>query len=74
MTPAPDIAVPLAPARDDDQLMKRIQSGSADAFEALYDRYYARAYRVAWSVCRDDGRAEEAVQEAMVSVWRNAAS
>jgi RNA polymerase sigma-70 factor (ECF subfamily) len=40
------------------------------AFGVLYARYYERAYRVARSVCRDDGRAEEAVQEAFISIWR----
>lgn len=54
----------------DDRLMAQVKSGSADAFSVLYDRYYDRAYRVARSVCRDDGRAEEAVQEAFVSMWR----
>jgi len=50
--------------------MAQVRDGSADAFGVLYDRYYRRAYRVARSVCRDDGRAEEAVQEAFVSIWR----
>jgi RNA polymerase sigma-70 factor (ECF subfamily) len=36
------------------------------------DRFYPRAYRVAWSVCRDDGRAEDAVQEAFTAIWRMA--
>jgi RNA polymerase sigma-70 factor, ECF subfamily len=54
----------------DSQLMTRIACGSTDAFEALYDRYSTRAYRMAWWVCHNDGRAEEAVQEAFVSIWR----
>ena len=40
----------------------------------LYDRYCDRAYRVARSVCRDDGRAQEAVQEAFISIWRSRSS
>lgn len=51
--------------------MAQVRDGSADAFCVLYDRYYGRAYRVARSVCRDDGRAEEAVQEAFASMWRS---
>jgi RNA polymerase sigma-70 factor (ECF subfamily) len=62
------------PVRDDNQLIREIESGDAGAFAELYDRYYVRAYRVAWSVCRDDGRAEDAVQEAFVSLWRSAAT
>jgi RNA polymerase sigma-70 factor (ECF subfamily) len=53
--------------------MRRVESGNADAFEELYHRFSGRAYRVAWAVCRDDGRAEEAVQEAFASIWRNTA-
>jgi RNA polymerase sigma-70 factor (ECF subfamily) len=53
--------------------MRRVETLNADAFAELYQRFYARAYRVAWSVCRDDGRAEEAVQEAFASIWRNSA-
>lgn len=53
--------------------MRQIESGSAHAFEELYDRYRARAYRVARSVCRDDARAEDAVQEAFASIWRGRA-
>lgn len=56
--------------RDDRRLIERIAAGNADALGDLYDRYCARAYRVARSVCRDDGRAEDAVQEAFLSVWR----
>jgi RNA polymerase sigma factor (sigma-70 family) len=56
---------------DDHELMEQVQAGSTDAFEQLYDRYCRRAYRVARSVCEDDGRAEDAVQEAFVSIWRN---
>jgi RNA polymerase sigma-70 factor (ECF subfamily) len=50
--------------------MSLIQSSDVDAFEELYDRYCSRAYRVARSTCRERGRAEEAVQEAFISIWR----
>jgi RNA polymerase sigma-70 factor (ECF subfamily) len=59
--------------RDDTALMSQVVCGDADAFGELYDRYSARAYRVARSVCRDHGRAEDAVQEAFVSLWRSRA-
>lgn len=36
----------------------------------LYGRYRHRAYRVARAVCRDEGRAQEAVQEAFMAIWR----
>jgi RNA polymerase sigma-70 factor, ECF subfamily len=62
------LAAELA-AVDDDQVMANLKAGSVAAFAVLYDRYYDRAYRIAQSVCRDDGRAEEAVQEAFISIW-----
>ena len=55
---------------DDRRLIERIKRGDDAAFAKLYDRYAARAYRVALAVCHDDGRAEDAVQEAFTSVWR----
>lgn len=57
-------------ALDDDQVMAAIKSGSVAAFSVLYERYCDRAYRVARSVCGDDGCAQEAVQETFISIWR----
>jgi RNA polymerase sigma-70 factor (ECF subfamily) len=54
----------------DDLLMAQVKGGSVDAFEGLYDRYSARAYRVAWSVCHNQGHAEDAVQEVFLSIWK----
>jgi RNA polymerase sigma-70 factor (ECF subfamily) len=53
----------------DELLMARVKGGSVEAFEELYDRYCDRAYQVAWSVCHDQGRSEDAVQEAFISLW-----
>lgn len=59
-----------ATARDDRRLVELMVRGRDDAVEALYDRYAVRAHRVARSVCRDERIAEDAVQEAFLSVWR----
>jgi RNA polymerase sigma-70 factor, ECF subfamily len=59
---------------DDDLLMLRVRGGSVDAFAELYDRYSARAYRLARSICHDQGRAEDAIQEAFLSIWKSRAS
>jgi RNA polymerase sigma-70 factor, ECF subfamily len=67
MRPVGEMAVG---ARDDDRLLARIQDGDPQALGELYDRRGAQAYRVALSVCRDRGCAEDAVQEAFISVWR----
>ncbi|MBA3327198.1 MAG: sigma-70 family RNA polymerase sigma factor [Solirubrobacterales bacterium] len=56
-------------AGDDNEVMASVKVGSVDALSVLYDRYCDRAYRIARSVCRDDGRAQEAVQETFISIW-----
>ena len=61
-------------ALSDAEVMEGIVAGSAGAFEELYDRYSARAFRIARSVCRDYGAAEDAVQEAFVSIFKNRSS
>lgn len=58
----------------DGQLMSAVQAGSAAAFAELYDRYAHRAYGLAYSVCRNDHHAEDAVQEAFLSIWRSRAT
>ena len=58
----------------DGELMARVSAGSVDSFVDLYDRYYERAYRVARSVCHDDGRAQEVVQDGFLSVWNSRAN
>jgi RNA polymerase sigma-70 factor (ECF subfamily) len=49
-----------------------MSTGRSDALQALYDRYSARALRLARSVCDDQGRAEDAVQDTFVSVFETA--
>jgi len=53
----------------DSQLMAQVNSGRVEAFAEIYDRFCDRAYRVAFAVCRDAGDAEDAVQDAFLSVW-----
>lgn len=59
---------------DDRELMAEVSAGSVEAFGRLYDRFCNRAYGVAYSVCRDEGRAQDAVQEAFLSLWKSRAS
>lgn len=61
-------------AADDVTLMRQVAAGRVEAFEELCDRYETRAHRVAWSICRDRDRAEDAVQDAFLSIWRSRAS
>jgi RNA polymerase sigma-70 factor, ECF subfamily len=67
----PLAGAPLVEASEsDEELMGRVQAGDIRAFEQLYDRHAMRAFRIARSVCPDAGRAEDAVQEGFLSVWR----
>jgi RNA polymerase sigma factor (sigma-70 family) len=54
--------------------MRRIQADDVRAFEALYDRYSARAFGLARVICGGSRRAEEAVQDGFLSLWRSRAS
>lgn len=54
--------------------MRRVQADDTRAFGELYDRHITRALRVARSVGHQSTRAEDAVQEGFLSVWRSRAS
>ena len=65
---------PKSRAASDDQLMCAVQAGDTLAFALLYQRHCGLALRLARSVCRDTGRAEDAVQEAFAAAWRGSTS
>jgi RNA polymerase sigma-70 factor (ECF subfamily) len=45
-----------------------------DAFAALYERHRKRAFNIAYRILRNSALAQDAVQDAMISVWRSAQS
>jgi RNA polymerase sigma-70 factor (ECF subfamily) len=57
----------------DGELLGRIASRDANAFELLYRRYARPVYGLALRLLGDRGRAEDAVQETFTSIWRSAA-
>jgi RNA polymerase sigma-70 factor (ECF subfamily) len=58
----------------DEQLLERLAAGLDErALSELYDRYQAQMYGLAMRITRDPALAQDAVQEAFVGVWRNAA-
>ncbi len=59
---------------EDIRLVLDIGNGDERALEAIYDRYAQRIYSLAMSVLKDDGLAEDAVQEAFSNIWQKAAS
>jgi RNA polymerase sigma factor (sigma-70 family) len=56
----------------DPGLIALVARGDRDAFAELYDRYGKTAYGLAFRVTRDAQLAEEVVQEAFLTVWRQA--
>src|SRR3954469_12074540 len=58
----------------DEELVGRLAAGVDEAaLSELYDRYQAAMYGLAMRITNDAGLAQDAVQEAFVGVWRNAA-
>ena len=58
-------------ARDDTSLLSAIaQQRDREAFSELYERYQGRAFGIALRILRDPALAEDAVQDAMFSIWR----
>jgi RNA polymerase sigma-70 factor (ECF subfamily) len=68
-----NVAARLDPVSDT-EAMAAVNAGSFAAFGVLHHRYHRQAHRVARSICRDDGRAQEIVQEAFLSVWKGGMS
>jgi RNA polymerase sigma-70 factor, ECF subfamily len=52
------------------RLVRDAQRGSAEAFEVLFRRHWAGAYRAAWVVMRDAAAAEDVAQEAFIAAVR----
>jgi RNA polymerase sigma-70 factor (ECF subfamily) len=55
-------------------LMREVQAGERPALGELYDRFAPRAYRTALSVCHDHDCAQDAVQDAFLSMWSSRAT
>lgn len=60
------------PSRDDEDLLLACAEGDEQALSSLYDRFGRIAYGLALRVVRDAALAEDAVQEAFLTVWRQA--
>ena len=56
----------------DEELMTLVARTDADAFEVVYDRHGGVAYSLAHRILGARAAAEDACQEAFVSVWRSA--
>ena len=54
----------------DRELVERAQRGDRDAYEALARDSSRRLYRTAHRIVRDSDRADDAVQQTLVAMWR----
>lgn len=66
--------LPVAVELSDTELAARAVQGDPHAFELIMRRHNRLLYRTARSVLKDDGEAEDAVQEAYLNAWRALAS
>jgi RNA polymerase sigma-70 factor, ECF subfamily len=57
----------------DEDLMVRVHSGDARAFEVIFDRHAGPAFSLAYRMCGRRAMAEDIVQEAFLSLWRSGA-
>ncbi len=57
---------------DDSNLMRRVAQADVHAFETVYDRYHVPAFSLAMRVTGTTAGAEEATQDAFLSLWRSA--
>ena len=53
------------------ELVRRAQSGDRDAFDAIASARYDGMYAIARRVLRNSAAAEDAVQEALIRMWRD---
>jgi len=65
---------PVSAEPSDAALMREVQYGSHIALGKLYRRFAGRAYRTAIATCHDRDCAEDAVQDAFVSMWSSRTS
>jgi RNA polymerase sigma-70 factor (ECF subfamily) len=54
---------------EDGELIPRIRQGDLAAFEALYGKYKGQVYRTALAITRDQGVAEDILQECFLRVY-----
>ena len=55
---------------EDLELVARAVEGDYEAFERIVTRYEDKAYRLAWSMVKDDDLAADVVQDAFLNVYR----
>ncbi|MFC7523194.1 RNA polymerase sigma factor [Parapedobacter sp. GCM10030251] len=52
-------------------LIDALRSGTPDAYEQLYHRYWKLLYKIAYSRVPDEDAAKDIVQNVLISIWQN---
>ena len=55
----------------DEEAVRRVLGGETDLFEVIMRRYNQRLYRVARAILRNDGEAEDVIQDAYVRAYEH---
>jgi RNA polymerase sigma-70 factor, ECF subfamily len=63
---------PRVSTLEDCDLLIRLVAGDVRAFEVIYDRHSAQVFGLALHITRRRGAAEEATQDAFLTLWRTA--
>ena len=58
--------------KDETQLIKNLKNKDANALSSLYDRYSGAIYGVIIRMCRDEGQAQNILQDTFLKVWEKA--
>src|SRR5262245_33213143 len=69
----PDIGAARVHEADAEALVAATAAGCEEGLAGLYDLFGRRAYGIALRILRDETLAEDAVQDAFLTVWRSAA-
>jgi len=62
------------PDREEQDLVRRLQAGDHQAFDAIYRRYFVRVYRQVAALCKSEAEAEEVVQDVFLAIFTKAKS
>lgn len=65
----PNSELRVAILSDDEALVRRVLAGDAAAFRTIMQRHNRRLYRITRSILRNDGEAEDAVQETYIKAF-----
>jgi RNA polymerase sigma-70 factor, ECF subfamily len=56
-------------SEDDEELLRRIGRGDAEALRQIYRRHGSRVYSLAYHIVRDSSLAEEVTQDVFLRIW-----